>query len=197
MESPRPSPSASGSTAQRSPPSSACARCGNRGSSRRSGCARSKSQLQGRLEDLRPEFERRRRAGRAVDAHGDLHLDHVWFETDTSPPILIDCIEFNEDLRRIDAASELAFLAMDLGYRGRNDLADGVLSTYATHTDDYGLFAVVDLFSAYRALVRAKVAALAAGQDSIAAEQRARARRASTATWAWQSSCSSQPDLQS
>ena len=133
--------------------------------------------VQDRLSDLRPEFERRRLAGRAVDAHGDLHLDHVWFETDESPPILIDCIEFNEDLRRIDAASELAFLSMDLRYRGRSDLADDVLSTYATHGDDYGLFGVVDFFAAYRALVRAKVAALAAGQESIEADQRARARR--------------------
>ena len=31
----------------------------------------------------------------------------------------VDCIEFSEALRRIDTASEVAFLAMDLAYRGR------------------------------------------------------------------------------
>jgi len=121
---------------------------------------------------LRPKFEARRLAGCAVDGHGDLHLDHIWFEDDRDTPRLIDCIEFNEDLRHIDRASEVAFLAMDLRYRGRRDLAEGFLSHYGSITDDYGLFGVVDFFAAYRALVRAKVASLAAVQPSIAAAQR-------------------------
>jgi uncharacterized protein len=132
--------------------------------------------IRSRLEVLRPEFESRRIEGRAVDAHGDLHLDHAWFEADTSAPLLIDCIEFNDDLRRIDRASEAAFLAMDLRYRGRADLAEWFLAAYAGQTDDFGLFAVVDFFAAYRALVRAKVAALAASQSSIDEGQRRKAR---------------------
>jgi predicted kinase len=65
---------------------------------------------------------------------------------------------------------------MDLLYRGRRDLAEAFLSHYASVTDDFDLFAVVDFFAAYRALVRAKVAALAALQPSIAAPQRQAAR---------------------
>jgi predicted kinase len=125
-----------------------------------------------RLAECAPALERRRVEGRAVDGHGDVHLEHVWFEREGEPPHLIDCIEFDEDLRRVDAASEVAFLAMDLAYRGRRDLGERFLRRYAEHTDDYGLFEVVDLFAAYRAAVRAKVAALAAGEEEIEASQR-------------------------
>lgn len=128
------------------------------------------------LVSLRPRLEERRLEGRAVDGHGDLHLDHVWFEDARAQPLMIDCLEFNEDLRKIDRASEVAFLAMDFRYRGRSDLAEWLLATYARQTDDYGLFSVVDLYSAYRALVRAKVAALAVLQQSIPESQRSKAR---------------------
>lgn len=119
-------------------------------------------------------FEVRRREGRAVDAHGDLHLQHVWFETDGAEPIAIDGLAFREDFRRIDAASEMAFLAMDLCYRGRRDLAEHLLAGYTSERDDYGLYAVVDLFASYRAAVRGKVAALAALDPEIEAGQRTR-----------------------
>jgi len=134
------------------------------------------TRVRARLVSLRPRLMERRIEGRAVDGHGDLHLDHVWFEKTRSEPLLIDCLEFNEDLRKTDSASELAFLAMDLRYRERADLAEWLLGCYARETDDYGIFPVVDLFSAYRALVRAKVAGLAALQESIPEPQRKQAR---------------------
>lgn len=127
------------------------------------------------LARLEGRLDARRRAGLLVDGHGDLHLQHVFFERDDAPPLLIDCLEFNDDLRRIDAASEVAFLAMDLRYRGRRDLAEHFLATYASASDDFDLYSVVDFFTSYRAAVRAKVAALAAGEPEIDAAQRAKA----------------------
>ncbi|MDH3519539.1 MAG: AAA family ATPase [Myxococcales bacterium] len=120
-------------------------------------------------------FERRRMAGRAVDGHGDLHLQHVWFAGEGGAPLVIDCLEFNESLRRIDAASDVAFLFMDLMYRGASALAARFLRVYAAESDDYDLYAVVDYYASYRAAVRAKVAAIVAGDAQIDAEQRARA----------------------
>jgi aminoglycoside phosphotransferase family enzyme/predicted kinase len=121
---------------------------------------------------LAAAFERRRARGRAVDGHGDVHLQHVWFEVEGAAPVLIDCIEFDDALRRIDAAAEVAFLAMDLAYRRRGDLAEGFLRAYARESDDFDLYAVVDYHVAYRALVRAKVAGLAAADPGIDADQR-------------------------
>jgi hypothetical protein len=123
----------------------------------------------------RADFEARRAAGRAVDGHGDVHLQHVWFETGCDEPTLIDCIEFNDDLRRIDAAAEVAFLAMDLLYRRRARFADRFLRVYAECADDFDLYRVLDYYLSYRAAVRAKVAAIAADDPSIAAAQRAAA----------------------
>jgi aminoglycoside phosphotransferase family enzyme/predicted kinase len=120
-------------------------------------------------------FEARRKAGRAVDGHGDLHLDHVWFEAGASSPVAIDCIEFDAELRRIDVAAELAFFAMDLAYRERTDLAERFLRCYAALTDDFGLYDIVDYHIIHRALVRASVAALAAEQDEVEQAQRERA----------------------
>jgi len=117
-------------------------------------------------------LEARRPAGRAVDGHGDLHLQHVWFERDDAEPLLIDCIEFREDLRRIDPASEVAFLAMDLAYRRRPRLAERFLRAYAEASDDFGLYELVDFHASYRAAVRAKVAALAARDAAVPAPQR-------------------------
>jgi len=130
-----------------------------------------------RFDALAARFEERRRAGRAVDAHGDLHLDHLWFASDDAEPVFIDCIEFSDDLRRIDAAAEVAFLAMDLRYRGHPELAERFLRVYAEAADDHHLYSVVDWYLSYRAAVRAKVAALAATDDRIGAEQRAAASR--------------------
>jgi aminoglycoside phosphotransferase family enzyme/predicted kinase len=120
-------------------------------------------------------FENRRVTGRAVDAHGDLHLQHIWFDRDDAPPAIIDCLEFNRELREIDAASEVAFLAMDLDYRGEAGLAERFLRKYAAHTDDFDLYGVVDFFIAYRAAVRAKVAAIAMTDREIDSAQRERA----------------------
>jgi len=120
----------------------------------------------------RADFEARRAAGRAVDGHGDVHLQHVWFEPGSGEPTLIDCIEFNDELRRIDAAAEVAFLAMDLLYRRRARLAERFLRVYAECADDFELYRVLDYYLSYRAAVRAKVAAIAADDPAIDAGQR-------------------------
>jgi aminoglycoside phosphotransferase family enzyme len=54
----------------------------------------------------------------AVDGHADLRAEHVLLE---DPVQIVDCVEFDRDLRVRDPASDLAFLTMDvesLGYRG-------------------------------------------------------------------------------
>ncbi|MFQ5515549.1 MAG: AAA family ATPase [Myxococcota bacterium] len=124
----------------------------------------------------RRRFESRRCAGRAVDGHGDLHLQHVWLEPEAREPIVIDCIAFRDDFRQIDSAADIAFLAMDLAYRGAVRLAERLLACYARESDDYDLYGVVDYFASYRAAVRAKVAALAAEDASLGPEQRTSAR---------------------
>jgi aminoglycoside phosphotransferase family enzyme/predicted kinase len=133
---------------------------------------RAEALAKGFVERHRRRFEFRRRQRRGVDGHGDLHLQHVFFETDDAPPLLIDCLEFRDDLRQIDAAAEVAFLAMDLRYRGHARLAERFLRTYAATADDYDFYGVLDYYVRYRAAVRAKVAAVAATDPALARAQR-------------------------
>lgn len=118
-------------------------------------------------------FRARVESGRVRDVHGDLHLDHVYFAPDLE---VIDCIDFNEAFRCGDVAGEIAFLAMDLDYRGRADLAGHWLSRYLELAQDYEALGVLPFYLCYRAMVRAKVAGIVAEEREIAAEQRAGAR---------------------
>ncbi|MFT4569358.1 MAG: aminoglycoside phosphotransferase family enzyme/predicted kinase [Hyphomicrobiaceae bacterium] len=120
----------------------------------------------------RETLETRRLAGKVVDGHGDLHVAHLWFDESSPDVLVVDCLEFRDDLRQIDQAADVAFLAMDLTYRGRADLAGRFVRRYARAIDDYGLYEVLDLFCAYRATVRAKVAHLSAIAPEIPASQR-------------------------
>jgi aminoglycoside phosphotransferase family enzyme/predicted kinase len=130
---------------------------------------------------LASRFAQRRLDGRGVDGHGDLHLQHVWFEQPEGEPIAMDCIEFREDLRCADAAAEVAFPAMDLRYRGHAELAERFLARYAWLRDDFDLYEVVDYFTAYRAAVRGGVAAVASGEDELAEPQRRAAAESAAA----------------
>ena len=114
----------------------------------------------------------RARRTRWVHGHGDLHLQHVWFEHDSDAPLIIDCLEFSRELRETGAARDVGFLSMDLTYRGRRDFAERLLNRYANATDDFGLFWVVDFCQGYRAMVRAKVAAIASADPALEAAQR-------------------------
>jgi hypothetical protein len=58
---------------------------------------------------------------------------------------------------------------------------DSCASTRASESDDFDLYRVVDYFMSYRAAVRAKVAAIAAGEVEIDTGQRARAAESARA----------------
>ena len=129
-----------------------------------------------------PLLRRREAEGWVRDCHGDLRTDSVCFD-DSSPAgiCLYDCIEFNERFRFGDTGLDVAFLAMDLDFRGRPDLSDLLTSLYAAAMGDSELPLLLDLYRAYRAVVRGKVESLLLDDESIdpALQERAaeRARR--------------------
>lgn len=111
---------------------------------------------------LTPHFQARKAQGRVREGHGDLHLGNIAWVADA--PLIFDCIEFNPALRFIDVINDLAFLVMDLHHRGHPALAWRTLNRYLEHTGDYPGLAALTYYLAYRALVRAKVGAIAARQ---------------------------------
>jgi aminoglycoside phosphotransferase family enzyme/predicted kinase len=114
----------------------------------------------------------RREQGRVRECHGDVHLGNVTLLQ--GRPLLFDCIEFNDDFRWIDVMSDLGFLLMDLDARGLSALAWRALTVYLECSGDYPGLAVLPLYRCYRAMVRAKVAAIRDSQGDESAMQECR-----------------------
>lgn len=118
-----------------------------------------------------PLLDQRRAEGFARRCHGDLHLGNILMQDGV--PVLFDCIEFNDKLSEIDVLYDLAFLLMDLDFRGRRDAATRVLSAYldeAARTFPESLWAglaALPLMLCVRATVRCHVRAQA-GDDELA-----------------------------
>lgn len=107
---------------------------------------------------------RRVAEGRIRESHGDLHLGNIFFE---QPPVIFDGIEFNERFRCGDVAVDLAFLAMDLEFHGRPELARRLVDAYVARSGDRELPAVLDFYCCYRAYVRGKISAFTAGDPGL------------------------------
>jgi len=101
------------------------------------------------------ELDRRAAGGSVRDGHGDLRLEHVLLERNVE---VVDCVEFDAGLRRIDVAADLAFLVMELHEARRPELAAVLVSAYRAAGGDPGSDALLAFLAAYRAQVRAKVA---------------------------------------
>ena len=117
-------------------------------------------------EDL---FAQRADEGRIRDGHGDLHTAQIFIDDDIA---IIDCIEFNERFRYGDVASDLAFLAMDLDYYGRDDLSRALVDAYVEASGDRGIEDVLDFYKCYRAWVRGKVTSFRLDDPSLSPQAR-------------------------
>ena len=111
----------------------------------------------GFLRDWGLLFERRVKEGRICDGHGDLRAEHVYFLDEIQ---IIDCIEFNERFRYGDTAVDLAFLHMDVERLAGGDLSMAILNGYTESSRDYDIYALLDFYSCYRAIVKMKISCL-------------------------------------
>ena len=112
-------------------------------------------------------FERRVSDGRIVDGHGDLICDDIFCLPDG--PRVLDCLEFDDNLRYLDGLDDIAFLAMDLEHLGAAELAGLLVDRYAEYVSDPVPPALLHHFLAYRAFVRAKINCLSYAQGDVAA----------------------------
>jgi aminoglycoside phosphotransferase family enzyme len=118
---------------------------------------RNTERLQGRAE-----------RGRVVDAHGDLRPEHVLLADN---PQIIDCLEFSTELRWLDTAEEISFLALECERLDRNALAEQLRTLYCAACEDREALALFDFYRIQRALVRALLSVWhvpGAASDSIA-----------------------------
>jgi aminoglycoside phosphotransferase family enzyme/adenylate kinase family enzyme len=124
------------------------------------------------LADHHERFAARLPGGFIRECHGDLHAANVIRWEGQFVPF--DGIEFNPELRWIDVLADVGFLGMDLVAQGHLPLSRIFLNAYLEETGDYGSLELYRFYVIYRALVRAKVAAIRGGQSGQSdAEQQA------------------------
>lgn len=108
-------------------------------------------------------FDHRRDQGGIRDCHGDLKAEHIYFLDGVR---IIDCIEFSAAFRCQDIASDLAFLMLDLDFENFSAAGRRLLDTYAELAKDPDIYAMIDFYKCYRAMVRCKVTCLRRDQKT-------------------------------
>lgn len=121
-------------------------------------------------------FDQRVREGRIIEGHGDLRPEHICL---TPEPAIIDCLEFSRDLRIVDPADELAFLALECERLRKPVVGRWFLETYTRIAGDDPPPALLQFHRTYRALRRATIAAWHLQDPSVRDHEkwRKRARR--------------------
>ena len=103
--------------------------------------------------------------------HGDLYLKNIYVDTD-GQPVLFDCIEFNDAFAQIDTAYDLAFLLMDVKFRGMAREGFCIQHTYVRKTGDMEGLLLMPVFMAIRAAIRSHVSlAIAQGITDAGAKE--------------------------
>jgi aminoglycoside phosphotransferase family enzyme/predicted kinase len=119
--------------------------------------------FQMQLLSLQPQlFMQRGERGLVVEGHGDLRAEHICLD---DPIAIFDCIEFQDEFRYLDVADELAFLAADCDFIGATWVGPQLFERYSRRSGDQPEPELLAFYKAYRASVRAKVAALRASQQ--------------------------------
>lgn len=108
---------------------------------------------------------RREDNGFVRDCHGDLHSKNICM---MDPICVYDCIEFNERFRIADILSDIAFLLMDLEFRGHRPLAKQLkeeLQPILGNTPD--IDSLLPFYKLYRAWVRGKVQSMLFSETDV------------------------------
>ena len=119
------------------------------------GAAAALDALDAALLARRDALERRAAQHRIVDGHGDLRPEHVCL---LQPPVVVDCLEFNARLRQVDPLDELAFLSLECELAGAPWIGARLLERHRALLEDPAPAALLDLYTAYRAMLRARLA---------------------------------------
>ena len=93
--------------------------------------------------------------GKVKHCHGDFHSGNV-FITPTEIYIF-DGIVFNKRFPCSDVIAEIAFMAMDLDFHGKKELAEVFVKEYQRLSRDEDILKLLDFYKCYRAYIRGKI----------------------------------------
>lgn len=104
------------------------------------------------LVEHRAFFDKRVETGKIIEGHGDLRPEHICCGR---PPAIIDCLEFNRDLRMLDTAEELSFLALECAVARNARIGRLFFDIYRKVTGDDIPGGLIHFYSVKRACLRA------------------------------------------
>ena len=93
-------------------------------------------------------------ARRYVDAHGDLRPEHIWLRDGVT---IIDCLEFDRNLRALDPLDEIAFLHLECERLGGLWAAERIRQHLALALDDDACSGLFLFYRSHRAMLRARL----------------------------------------
>lgn len=99
-------------------------------------------------------LDARASGGCVIEAHGDLRPEHVLVG---DPPVVIDCLEFDRELRVMDRAEELAFLELECGRIGAPEAGRQIATACLARLGDAVPAELGRFYRSHRAATRAKL----------------------------------------
>jgi aminoglycoside phosphotransferase family enzyme len=95
------------------------------------------------------------RQRRIVEAHGDLRPEHIWLG---NPVTVIDCLEFDKQMRCLDPLDEVAFLHLECQRLGAGWVGERIYRQLARDIADPRETGLYLFYRSCRALLRARLA---------------------------------------
>ncbi|MDP3734351.1 MAG: hypothetical protein Q8R37_03910 [Nanoarchaeota archaeon] len=102
--------------------------------------------------------------------HGDFHSANVFI--DNNKIFIFDGIVFNKRFPCSDIIAEIAFMAMDLEFHHREDLAAHFIQRYQQLSNDTDIPALLDFYKCYRAYIRAKIHCFTTEDKNLNAQEK-------------------------
>lgn len=99
-------------------------------------------------------FYKRVLEGRIIEGHGDLRPEHICLN---SPPIIVDRLEFNQELRTLDPVDELSYLTIECSFLGYPEIGECFMHIYRETTHDQIDERVIGFYRSFRSSLRAKI----------------------------------------
>ena len=125
------------------------------------------------ITSLEVELDRRVARGCIVEAHGDLRPEHILL---SDPPAVIDCLEFDRNLRILDRAEELCFLELECVRLGHAPVGRWLREECLRRLSDDAPRALLDYYRGHRSAIRAKLYTWRAGEPDGGTPEQWRAR---------------------
>jgi len=131
-----------------------------------------KTKIHSFFKNNQEKFERRIKEGKVRYNHGDFHSGNICISDEI---LIFDRIVFNMEFPCSDVIAEIAFLAMDLDFHGKEDLSNYFVEQYLKEARDDEGTELLDFYKCHRAYIRGRIACIKLEDKNVSEEEREKA----------------------